>query len=253
MSNATLAALGDRVRAVLKALSEDKKDEAPVPVPPPDPDALPADPRVEGADASPKDKDLDEAGEAQAAAPVEPPPGDEGKGSAPGGGAEDAEEGQDDQGRPVSNSFDEFGNADLDPDEMRAIMKSYGVTPPTDEDKLAHGGVDVESILEAILQGMESQTAELSALRKEVARLRSASAENERSIAKALDSLADPRTALAAPARAITKAITPDLTPGPTGETEAQFSTRLFQDVKAHRLSESDARVQMRSFKTAPR
>ena len=161
MSNAILAALGERARSILKALETDKKETS-VPVAPPDPDALPADPRIAGADASPKEADIKEAGESQ---PAQAPPGTEDEGASTEGGEASPEDDTDEdegEGRPVKKGFDEFGDADLDPEEMRSLLKAYGVTPPAEEDKIKAGGVDVEGILEAILQGLESQGAVLS-------------------------------------------------------------------------------------------
>lgn len=280
MSREVLKALGDQARAILKAITPDKKKdgEAPVPVPPPDPDALPTDTRVEGADASPKKGDLDKAGESQAAAP-QPPAGGEGEGEGgapapakpeggepdpeggepkPEGGEPDPEggEGEEDEeggeGRPVKKSFDEFGNRDLGPDEMRQMLKSYGITPPATEDEAAHGGEDVESILASILSALESQNKVISDLKAEVARLQSGNVERDRSIAKALDSLADPRLAPAAPARAITKA-NAEAQPPAEVLTEAQFATQVFSDVRAGKLTDDQARVKVREFKATPR
>lgn len=231
-----LQAVTNRVRTLLKALGGEEKDGvAPVPNAPPDPDALPTDSRMDGA--SPSEGDLADAGAHQA--PQGEAPGPDGEGD------DDGDEGGD--GRPVQKGFDDFGNHDLSDDEVRELLKSFGVTPPTDEDKIAKGGVDVESVLEAILQGMERQNAVIVDLKKEVARLRSGHAENERSIAKALDALADPRTAPAAPPRAVAKALPAE--PAPQGAVNrADLATRLFEDVRAGRLSPEAARAQARAL-----
>ncbi|HWQ08264.1 MAG TPA: hypothetical protein VN436_04125, partial [Holophaga sp.] len=171
----------------------------------------------------------------------------------PEGGAAAPDDGEEDEeGRPVKKGFDEFGNRDLGPDEMREMLKAYGVTPPVLEDEAAHGGEDIEGILASILSALQSQNKVVNDLKAEVARLRGENVERDRSIAKALDSIADPRMAPAAPVRAITKA-NPEAQPPAGAQTEAQFSTQLFADVRDGKLTADQARVKAREFKASPR
>jgi hypothetical protein len=139
MSN-MLAEVGTRARMILKALKgegapdpekKDPKDDetatAAVPDPPEDPDRM--DPRVE--DASPKEKDLDQAKDDQAdkAAPQgngdgSTAAGDDAAAGGDGADAGDVSGGGDEDG--AGGGFDEFGHKDMDPREIRKAFPEIG-------------------------------------------------------------------------------------------------------------------------------
>jgi len=145
MSN-VLAEVGTRARLILKALKgegapdPEKKDPkgeeastAAVPDPPDDPDRM--DPRVE--DASPKEKDLDQAKDDQAGKGAPQGDGDPagGDGNPAGGdgadagdvsGGGDADGAGDGGGGGDDEGFDEFGHKDMDPREIRKAFPEIG-------------------------------------------------------------------------------------------------------------------------------
>jgi hypothetical protein len=193
MSN-MLAEVGTRARLILKALKgegapdPEKKDPkgdegstAAVPDPPDDPDRM--DPRVE--DASPKEKDLDQAKDDQAGKTA--PQGD-GDGSATAGddaaGGDGADAGDvsgggdaDGAGDGGGEGFDEFGHRDMDPREIRKAFPEVGHLFPAEaleyieehEDPANKEAKGLELIQEAIRgfgDVLAKITAELNDLKK---------------------------------------------------------------------------------------
>lgn len=269
-----------RAREVLKAMSEaadsaakPKEDEAKgeeskaeatdakqVPVTPPDPDEIPPDTRASGA--SPKESDLDDAGEqaSAGAAASEPPPGADGAGDADGddGGAAvgAGDSGSDDGERPVSKAFDAHGNHDLSEEEKRELLKAHagavafgngtGQEEPGD---LLKGGSDIEKLLIQLLEGLDDLTAKQSVaideLRAEVNRLTAGHSAQTRTLSKALKDL----EALGQPKpKAITKAFgaVPD---APRAASDLPSSDKFYLDLRSGKLSPHEAMERVRASK----
>jgi hypothetical protein len=273
-----LSELQSAVRGILKSLddkkpkADDKAQKTPVPDDPGDPDELQPDPRAKGA--SPTKGDLNKAKEDGSDPDGDTRPDDEGgdDGESTEGqedGSENADDGtepdnkgdatepdkdpddKDDKGRPVSKGFDEFGDRDMSPDEVRRLMKSldYGVTPPIPEDKLLNGGEDLEATLKDILtllthvtQSMESNQAITSDLMSEIERMKKGMAEHDRQITKALQTLGDPLTAPAEVPRAISKAIvTPPAAPANPALPGAEVADQIFAGLKSGAMTHAQA------------
>jgi len=256
-----------QVRSLLKAAVEkadDKDKKAAVPGDPGDPDKLQPDYRV--GNASPTDKDADEAKEETGKADEEgadpaadgaeagAADGAEEGAEAPEAGEGDGDEEDDDDQRPIAKGFDEFGNRDLDEAETRALLKAldYGVTPPIDPKKILDGGEDLKGMLDDILallvhqQGkLEANGAVMSDLLGEIARLKKGQAENEREITKALSALGNPLTAPAEAPRGIAKSFVPP-TAVPTAINGEGLANEIFHDLKAGRIDSATAMAKCR-------
>jgi hypothetical protein len=284
-----LSELQTKVRSLLKAVAEDKtpdKGRRPaVPADPGDPDELQPDYRV--GDASPTKADAEKAkdeakpevdGEAN---PGEDPAGEDGTVDPPktteeeeagesekpnpgeeGTEGEDPERPSDkDKNRPVAKGFDEFGNRDLDPGEVRSLLKAleYGVTPPMAQDKLLHEGEDLKTVLDDILkflthaaQKMESHDVIMSDLFAELDRLRKGADVHDREIAKALNMLGNPTTAPAEAPRALAKSFTPPTAvPAAQALPGADVANEIYSAMRAGKMTNAEAMQKCRETRAA--
>ena len=255
-----LSALHDQVRSLLKSISEEKPEKggkAAVPKDPGDPDELQPDYRVDGAQPSKKDMegakgngDEVEEEEEDGGAPPEDTEGEEvdEEGEEP----TDGEKAGAEEGRPVATGFDEFGNADISPEETRELLKSlkYGETPPIPEEKLLDGGEDLKAMLDDILtllahatQKLEANSAIMSDLMSEIDRLKKGAARQERQITKALEALGNPITAPAAAPRGIAKSYANPQTPpseAPVADKGA-LANDIFFAMRAGKMTHAEA------------
>ena len=267
-----LADLHDKVRSILKAAGEKK---AVVPTDPGDPDELQPDYRV--GKSSPTDADVKDAkedgedaqdGEGDGACEKCGGKGcDECKEEAPAPepNKEDSEqpeglEEQPEKGRPVEKGFDEFGNKDLSDEEVREVLKSYADAPnfgietnPIPQDDLLEGGVDLKKVLDDVMalilhqqEKLDNYSSVMDDLRAELARMKKGMGKNEREIAKAMDLLGDPKTAPGMPPRAVVKALIPAAPAAPAAPCGADLANTLFADLKAGRISQTQAQAMCR-------
>ena len=281
-----LSDLHTAVRSILKGIKEDpaKKvgGKAPVPTNPGDPDELQPDPRV--GDASPTKADATKAkadaepetdGEAD---PEADPEGEDGEVNPPAttkeeeGGEGDTtttgEEGDDPENpqrpgakRPVAKGFDEFGNRDLEPGEVRSLLKAleYGVTPPMTQDKLLHEGENLKAVLDDILkflthaaQKMEGHDVIMGDIFAELDRLKKGSDVHDREIAKALSLYGDPTKAPAEAPRAISKSLVlPSTPPAAPALPGADVANEIYSALKAGKMTNAQAMQRCRETRAA--
>ena len=263
-----IAELHSKVRNILKAAGEKK---AVVPSDPGDPDELQPDYRV--GKASPTKADVAEAKDDQEdeTEGVEGEKGNDDADAAPKENKdagldeededdEDEPEGDDGQGRPLEKGFDEFGNKDLSDTEVREILKGYASAPnygpetsPLPTKDLLDGGEDLKAVLDDVLNLILHQQAKLENysevmddLRAELARMKKGMGKNEREIAKAFEVLGDPKTAPGMPPRAVVKALIPAAPAAPAAPCGADLANTLFADLKAGRISQTQAQAMCR-------